>query len=400
MLFYLLYTIFKQKKIDLFSPFYIFPLFFILYLSIGSASEFIAHEQEITGKQWILYALALLFFFLGTIIPFLLYERIKPKARPAKCKWDKSKLLQITSLIFILAVAARSLIYVSTGIPLLASNVNLARQQAAENGYLGMIALSTEIVFMVSFVAVLKYKHNRKLFFFFMIFSLAFSILTGSRQSFIRMIFPCLVFFHYYRKKISAKAFVVAFIIIAVFIGSIGFYRRHVLVQSTMEASLTEYNYNPFLFWAPFAVRELKLAPEGLAIILETFPKKISYQKGKLHISPLLMPLPGEQEQPDMFFKRKLGMEWVGFGLASTMLAPQYADFGIMGIFVGMFFVGFILSHLYFKARVSPSPLQILIYGVVLGQMLIAVRSNYLNFVIIWTLILLTIIHFFARKKT
>ena len=189
------------------------------------------------------------------------------------------------------------------------------------------------------------------------------------------------------------------FLVLAIFIGSIGFYRLNTRMRSTMNVSLTEENFNPFFFWTSFAVRELRLPAEGLAKILEAFPKKIKYQKGKLHVAPLLQPFPGEQEPPDMFFKRKLGGEWEGFGLASTMLAPQYADFGIMGIVGGMFIIGFILSHLYFKVRHSKNPLYILIYGAALGLVLMAVRSNYLNFVIIWTVLLLAIVHHFVKKQ-
>jgi len=397
--FYLLYTIAKYSKIDIFSPIYVFPLFYIIYLSIGSSNLFMPHEHEITEKQWILYLIGLLFFYLGSLIPLIHAKTSKIQPNFTDIIWDKKKLLQITSIIFVIAITTRLLIYMTTGIPLFASNVNIARQLAAENGYLGILGISTETVFIISFAAYLIFKKNRRLFLLFMFISLVLSILTGSRQSLVRILFPCLIFYHYYKKRIPLKFLLIASLIATIFIGSIGFYRRNIFVKSVTNTSLTERNFNPYLFWAPYALRELRLAPEGLARVLESIPEKANYQYGKFHLSPLLMPLPGEQLPPDMIFKKIVGGEWAGFGMASTLLAPQYADFGIIGIMTGMFLIGFILVHLYLKTINTKNPLYTLLYGVVLVQMLIAVRSNYLNFVIIWTIFLLIIIHLFSLKK-
>jgi oligosaccharide repeat unit polymerase len=49
----------------------------------------------------------------------------------------------------------------------------------------------------------------------------------------------------------------------------------------------------------------------------------------------------------DTFYKNLLGNEFIGAGQPATILGAFYADFGPIGIFLGMFLWGLLLARLY-----------------------------------------------------
>jgi len=388
----------RWKKIDIFSPLYVFPVVYIFYLFIGSLSLF-QDEYTITTQQWSYYLLGLVFFYIGCAIPLLKAMIWKQENAEYKRIWNARRLLVMTVIIFSASVAARFLIYMKSGIPLLSANILGARLSASENGYLGEIAMSTEIVFVVSIAGLILFKKYRLPFASLLILSFILALLTGTRTSLFRQLIPGIVLFHYMVKKISMKAVVLIIIVSLVFLGSINFVRVYKIWGPAMLDDLAQKNYKPAFYWAYFVFRDLKHGPEGFARVLEMIPSQYGYQWGKLHISPLLMPLPGNQSPPGVVLKDMAGLEFEGVGMATTMLAIQYADFGLIGIIVGMFLLGIVYEHMYLLARRRKHPLYYLAFGAISVTFISGIRTDYLNFEILWTIILLAIVHFFANRK-
>jgi oligosaccharide repeat unit polymerase len=396
---YIFYTLSNRKKIDLFSPLYIFPLAYIFYLYSGSL-DIIQDTYTITAKQWTFYLCGLFCFYAGALIPFFKEKTAGQKTPGYDKPWEKNRLIFILSMIFLAVVVTRLFIYSKVGIPLLSSDVNLARLEAFKSGYLGEISISTEVVFMAAFAGLLIYKKNRFPFYVLLVICLVFALLTGTRTSLIRQIFPCIILYHYLHKKISIRTFTIIIMIALIFIGSMSFFRVYKMWGSLEVESLREQNYSPLGFWLFYVFRDFKHGPEGFARILEVIPGKFNYQFGRLHILPFLMPLPGHTPQPGVVFKDMVGAEFTGVGLAATLLAPQYADFGIAGILLGMFLVGVIFEYTYLLARKKNHHFYYLVYGAIFITLILGIRTNYLNFEIIWTIFLLTLIHFLVGKKT
>jgi oligosaccharide repeat unit polymerase len=252
---------------------------------------------------------------------------------------------------------------------------------------------------MVSIAGLILFKKYRLPFASLLILSFVLALFTGTRTSLLRQLIPGILLFHYTVKKISIKAVAIIGLISLVFLGSMNFLRVYKMWGPALTDDFAQRNYSPAYYWAYFVFRDLKHGPEGFARVLEMIPGRYGYQWGKLHLSPLLMPLPGNQPPPGVVLKNMAGLEFVGVGMATTMLAVQYADFGLIGIMMGMFLLGIVYEHVYLLARRKKHPVYYLAFGAITATFISGIRTDYLNFEILWTIALLAIIHFFASRK-
>jgi oligosaccharide repeat unit polymerase len=392
-----LYTIFRWKKIDILSPLYIFPLAYILYLYIGSL-DFLQDTYTISEKQWSFYLIGLVAFYFGSSIPVLNSKIHKRKSVVCEKIWQRKRLIVVLIILFAIAALARFMIYYSSGIPLFSKDIMSSRLEASEGGYIGEIGNSTEVVFMVAFAGLLLFKKKRSPFVALFLITLLLSILTGTRTSLFRQCIPAIVLYHYMVKKIPMKTFVIFALIGLIFIGSVSFVRLYSEWGALALDELQDENIKPAFFWLYYVARDFKHGPWGLSQVLEMIPSKFPYQYGKMHITPFLFPLPGKQQAPGVVFKEMADLEFRGVGMAATMLGAQYADFGVLGIILGMFGVGFLFEYVYIVAKRKKHPFYYLVYGVLFVTLALGIRTNYLNFEIIWMIFLLVLIHFVAGR--
>jgi oligosaccharide repeat unit polymerase len=395
---YICITIINWKKIDVFSPLYIFPVAYIIYLYIGSL-ESLQDEFIISGRQWSFYLIGLIFFYLGCSFPLLKSIIYKKDNNICKRLWDQNRLIIITLGIFLFAVIARVMIYLSSGIPLFSKNIFITRLKSIESGYIAEIGMSTEIVFMVSLAGLVLFKKRRLLFIIMILVSFGLSLFTGTRTSLIRQLIPGIVLYNYMVKKISMRTITIIVLICLIFIGSMNFFRYYQIWGSLVTEDLSSREYRPAYYWLYYVFHDFKTGPEGFARILEIVPNEHKYQYGRLHILPFLFPLPGNQPQPGEVLKNMAGLEFPGIGLAATMLASQYVDFGLPGIILGMFLIGISFEYLYILAKRKKHPFYYLVYGSFLITFILGIRTNYINFEILWTVLLLVAVHWYAGRK-
>ncbi len=81
--------------------------------------------------------------------------------------------------------------------------------------------------------------------------------------------------------------------------------------------------------------------------MVRQIPAVTPFQYGRLSFSFVTQLLPGRHPSSDFFFKDLLGHEFIGLGELASILGPFYADFGLTGVFRGMFFSGFLSRSLY-----------------------------------------------------
>jgi oligosaccharide repeat unit polymerase len=391
------YTIIKWKKIDIFSPLYIFPLAYILYLYIGSL-DVLQDTYSISEKQWSFYLIGLVAYYFGCSIPVLNTKIQKRKREKCDQIWHRNRLIIVLIILFAIAALARFMIYYSSGIPLLSKDIMSSRLEASEGGYLGEIANSTEVIFMVAFAGLLLFKKNRFPFVALFLITLLVSLLTGTRTSLFRQCIPAIVLYHYMVKKIPMRTLVIIVLIGFIFIGSISFVRLYKEWGELALDELQNENIKPAFFWTYYVARDFKHGPWGFSRVIEMIPSKFPYQYGKMHILPFLFPLPGKQQAPGVALKEMADLEFKGVGMAATMLGAQYADFGLLGIVLGMFAVGFLFAYIYLLADRKRHPFYYLVYGVVFVTLALGIRTNYLNFEILWMIFLLVLIHIVAGK--
>jgi len=64
-----------------------------------------------------------------------------------------------------------------------------------------------------------------------------------------------------------------------------------------------------------------------------------------------------------MFFKNILGNDFTGAGQPATLLGPLYADFGILGITIGLMLFGLLVSSAYRRLLHSNRIVDVMLYA-------------------------------------
>ncbi|MNR41443.1 hypothetical protein D3C85_1598340 [compost metagenome] len=112
------------------------------------------------------------------------------------------------------------------------------------------------------------------------------------------------------------------------------------------------------------------------------------------------MPLPFSTPTPGMFFKELIGGTWSGAGLAATFIAPMYADFSYMGVFLSTAFFGFVFCVFYKKSKIDnyKKCYFTVIYGIFFFFLIAGIRSDFVSFEFIWFMSVAVFIYM-TRKR-
>lgn len=103
------------------------------------------------------------------------------------------------------------------------------------------------------------------------------------------------------------------------------------------------------------------------------------YTKGQVHVAALpyfARMMPRIAYSPRRYIAEMVGMD---VSATSTILGPLAIDFGLLGIFLGMFFLGYLLSRLYRRK----TPLGISLYCIVLAYSLIGIETGIVDLEVI-----------------
>ena len=106
--------------------------------------------------------------------------------------------------------------------------------------------------------------------------------------------------------------------------------------------------------------------------IMTEFGGFFGFTKGQVHVAafPYFARLmPGVAYSPRRYIAEMVGMD---VSATSTILGPLAVDFGLVGIFVGMAFLGYLLAKLYERK----SPLGVSLYCIVLAYSLIGIETG------------------------
>ena len=136
----------------------------------------------------------------------------------------------------------------------------------------------------------------------------------------------------------------------------------------------------------------------NLNYIFDKFPSKISFQKGYTYLINLKMLLPGPDQDFTLWLKEALGMNFVGGGVTPTIIGEFYINFGIVGIWIGMFSLGFIFKRfdILYKSYKCKSYITFIIL-----QLCLSVSgglANYIVPILLYSLVYLTINIFTSQK--
>lgn len=103
------------------------------------------------------------------------------------------------------------------------------------------------------------------------------------------------------------------------------------------------------------------------------------YTKGQVYVAAvpsLARLMPGYAYSPRWYIAEMVGMD---VSATSTILGPLAVDFGLVGVFVGMAFLGYLLAKLYWMK----TPLGVSLYCIVLAYSLIGIETGIVDLEVI-----------------
>jgi len=383
-----------------------FPGFFLIailmyYVGIWGA------PFEIHGRTHYILLLGLSSFLAGIFLNLKIHKVDPQSAEEITASLHATFPLKYVTILALTGLLAVIYIWSKTGIPLFAADVDAARALYSSNGYIAQIGTLLDISAVASYAYLLTFKgkHKTKLYYLALVIILVFiivAILGGSRTRLLKLVLPAMIIRHYFYSKLGPIKLLIWGVVGAAFVGALGFYRAYsrwgtdVYEGLQMSASSTTL-LDLIIHYASF---ELYIPIYGLQIVSEQIPRWSDYTLGLLHLGPLLMPLQIDLPTPGEHFKQVIGGTWSGFGLAATIFAPIYADFGILGVAIISIIYGLAIGHLYNKTRTNSSsaPYSIICYGIAYVFFLTGLRSNLVSFEFLWFLAAATSIGYFRKR--
>ena len=89
----------------------------------------------------------------------------------------------------------------------------------------------------------------------------------------------------------------------------------------------------------------------NLKYVFNTFPSRVPFQRGYTYLINLLMLMPGPDQDFTLWLKDQIGISFAGGGVTPTIMGEFYINFGIVGMYIGMFILGAtgVYIYRYFK---------------------------------------------------
>lgn len=369
---------FKNGNFDLFNPL-IIVVMAILFLIIAMPMWYFYQELPSPNLDLYLYiGLGLLFFVFGVFSSnYILSKKFKIDVGGAPKKifsteklslfdsYSKNELI-IVSLVLLGILLQIINIALLGGIPLFSATL---KAKAATK-----IWLVSYIIFLPS-INVLLARYNRKSHYLLLLIGLVLFALTGYRTTPIAIMLSALITL-YYTRDIDVKYIILAILAIAVVLLAVGF----IAVQA--------------ITWQHWSLNPIELVSYRAAFTLNILSKAIENQcatMGNLFYATLT----GFFTHSDA--RVLVGQATLGqvHSITSTIFGPALLDFGIVGMLIQMFLLGFILKTLHsiqnYKKEIFTA-----FYGILLAQTIIWIETGPTD-IVVWLFYLIgifLIIHF------
>lgn len=309
---------------------------------------------------------------------------------------DFVKLKKIIYILFFIAsVCMLYEWYKFGGIPALSENLELERFNISVNPLIHILAVMHRIIIVLSFVFLLKQKHNLFLK-IIIIISFLFLLGLGARAEILYPILIATIIYYfsiYIKTQIIINTGLIAFIIIGVF----PFFRKYISFgESYIHDLINISRYKSFYFLTPL-YESFAYNFEIFGLNFESFPKLVPFGYGSYTILSNL-PFLDIGKSITEIQNQLLGNNFYA-GLASTYLGSVYADYGFFGSIVFTGFLAVIVNNL-FKTFIRYRNVSTLIlYSYIFYGVLMGFYHYVFDVVFIFYLIMIIMVLFYTKKR-
>ena len=362
----------ENRNFDLFHPLIIVAMV-ILFLIIAMPMWYMYQKLPAPNLDLYIYiGLGLLFFILGIFIANYFLNRdfnildsnpnlsLNPKKLSRTDSYSRNELIMVGLVSLGILLQIINIAFLG-GIPLFSATL---KAKAATK-----IWLLSYIIFLPS-INILLAKYNRKSHYILLVIGLILFALTGYRTTPIVIMLSALITL-YYTRDVDVKYIILAILAIAAVLLAVGF----IAVQA--------------ISWQHWSLNPIELVSYRAAFTLNVLSKAIENQcttMGNLFYATLT----GFFTHTDA--RVLVGQATIGrvHSITSTIFGPALLDFGIIGMLVQMFIIGFILKVLHI-IQFNKKSIFTAFYGILLAQTIIWIETGPSD-IVVWLFYLIAVL--------
>jgi len=363
-----------QRRADAFAPARAFPALYLVWFALGSMNLIPPDPatpvwDPIPPDLWIYIGIGLASYSLGTVVlPPTRADWISPdRWRWAVNRWD-NRVVKLTG-VTLLAVIAWSFASLARqgALALLSTDPGTARV-SWQGGFVVWSVYHSAILAYVPLALLYTWSHHevsrtmRRVVYVTVAAILAATTLFANRGLVLEPALLAFLTLHYARRRVSLRALTIISTLGVLFLSLGGMYRDARQYGPAHIGTVVGWGFPLWSLPVTYIygyVRDPVLTFHRLRAVVPDFE---GYGLGRLHLAPLLAPLPGHQESPDLTFKRLLRSDFVGFGEPATLLGHLYVDGGMVAIILGMFLLGLTTQFVYGRMHRGPTPHRVLLH--------------------------------------
>jgi len=346
-----------RNRDDLFAPAATFPAVYLLWYWIGTITIVPANDintlfNPFDAKQWLLYVIGFLGIWCGL---YLIRDKKQyaTRLRGLAVQWHDGLFLLIIAGATVAFLLAWAIIVSREGITILRDDVEALRVSVSTDSHITFqILMLTKLIFPLIYLylwTASPIARFRKTLYTLGVLIVLILTSTGNRSMALDTLLIVFALRHYIRKSYKAWHLLLAAVALALALSVSGYYRAIQHSGTTHADDLARMGFPPAV--QPFTDIYLYVrAPlDTLRNVRQQIPANTPYQHGTLTASVLGQLLPGRHPSSDLYFKNLVGGQYDGLGQPASILGPFYADFGLVGVFLGMFLCGLTSRLLYIK---------------------------------------------------
>jgi oligosaccharide repeat unit polymerase len=367
----------KRNHLDIFSPLVGFPIVYALWYGYG-----ISQLGGVGGTVTPMVTAGLLAYVFGCfLLKHIIYIRTPITIRYRPVKLDCLRWRNYTLLIAQLACAGISylLIVSAIGIPLGQADFAFRRLAISKHSK-EYFVFNMSSWWVITYVSSRMWSEHwsgarRVLSWLVILGVLGLTATLGNRGPLLMIFVVLIVCRHYLLRPVTLWRLAGA---LALGVGFFGVYGA----ARDLTAKSGPGFFESFGTWAViYGLNYVVQSVQALIDIVHVIPTNVPFQGGWLSFGAIAQLLPGHHETNDMFFRKILHSEFVGFGQPATLLGPMYADFGVPGVMVEMFLLGLIYTWAYAWLSLRPSRMRVIVYAWVTQSVLLGIFGGVFTYV-------------------
>jgi oligosaccharide repeat unit polymerase len=371
--------------------------FYMVYdRSNPDINSFFLRDENITYflQPTFMLLTGLIFFIIGYTIAKGKYSLKKFKLYYEPAEWGQKRLMQLTLIYFLIALAGIVLFVRGMGISSIFANfakkrfLDVTPQQsnlAASLSYYRLMAAFIQpllYIFLLNFLTRKQSILSWKGFVLIMITiaNLFFPIFTSSRSDLLTIFLNAFI-------VISLTGKLNARILVTVSLAAVLLFAIVTLLRPSKNNSIDTAN---IALLDPFVFNRNLLDVSKTSHIINSVPEKIPFQYGGTYLALIYAPIPRTlwPEKPAVSLGKDISHKVYGYsqknqsGVPPGMPAELYVNFGYTGILVGFFLVGILLKKLYNSFEFEKGILnknRIVLYVVIIVSITVTLFGSSIN---------------------